>query len=983
MKPKNTICLLALACAFATGARAQNISSPTSKDDTDERIAARAQLTDVPTIYIWMLDAEVEYDKNNQPVKPKEYKNTTGDKNDNYYLVKLQGGSTYETKISNNIIAKDPDCTNNVALRPNYGYSFDHPYYDNNFPKSDEYRLARIKVVDAAGSIKSRDELTTIRGRGNSTWASPKKAYRLKFPNKTKFLAKEDGTNEYADAKNWTLLANVADKSMLRNALTREVCLRIEEKTGVKALPFYPAYKFVDLVLNNEYIGTYQISDHTQIQTGRIEIDEDNGWFLEGVATNSAFIEDPHISVNSYDINVKNPEDEFYTDAKEMEIASYLTTITTFAKHDTWSPSDFSEATGVFKYVDMESAVSYFIGNEISGNFDGLISNYAYRDINPGDKLKFGPLWDFDIAYGNHSEGADLVHGFIFNAGKWPNTVPMAAYSRNLTQYSPEFVTRLIECWDKVYDNGSLTTYMLEKVDEIAAGIANSRTLNYTSKDNGGAGWSITEKYLSWVSNSPSSYEDDINTIKSFIQNHNEWLNTAIHQLKSDMTVSDVYTLDAEKQYDSWDDPKYYIPDTYRGKICDVKLQNRTFKAGKWNTICLPFALSQEQLAATFSADVELLEYTGVIADVMQFTPVADTRLVAGVPYLLKFSGSDVTDPSFQQVGVSCLIPATISFDDAPGYHFTGTYFKTNISTDGTTLLLDAGQESFERNTSESTLTGCSAYVTCPSGVTTMPISSNWIVLDNDADNTQIIADNLGKTVSVELQGRTLYTDGSWNSLCLPFRISSDYTGTIFEGAEFMQLGKVELDGSTLKFNFYVAGDVYIDAGEPCFVRWKDADNSLPDIENPRFKDVVIETQAPRTMYGNATGNFTSEEGSILAFKGLYAPLSFKKAGDNTVLYLGEDNMLYYPNGKMTIGAFRAYFQLLGDLTAGEPDSSNPIRAFELNFETDETAISTITKEAHAAGTPDAWYTLDGRRLSSEPTAPGIYISRGRKIIIK
>ncbi len=956
---------------------AQNTKLPTSAAETQAIITARRQLTDVPTIYVWMLDSEQEVDASNNPVKPLEHKNTTGDKNDNWYKIKTGGSSEYNTEISNNIIAANPAITDDATLRANYSSSE---------AKTDEYRLARIKVVDGTGGLKERDELTTIRGRGNSTWYAPKKAYRLKFPNKTKFLAKADGTNAYADAKNWTLLANVADKSMLRNALTREVCLRIEEKTGVKALPFYPAYKFVDLVVNNVYVGTYQISDHTQIQKERINIDEDNGWFLEGVASNKDFVEDPHISVNGYDINVKNPEDEFYTSSKEMEIASYLTMITTYAKHETWSPSDFSEATGVFKYVDMESAVAYFIGNEISGNYDGLISNYAYRDINPGDKLKFGPLWDFDIAYGNHSEeGADLVHGFIFNAGKWPNTVPMAAYSRNLTQYSPEFVTRLIECWDKVYDNGSLTDYMLAKVDEISGILKNTQTLNYTSKDKGGAGWSITKKYLDWVSNSPSSYEDDINTIKSYIQNHNVWLNTAIHQLKSDMTVSTVYTLDAEKQYNSWDDPKYYIPDTYRGKICDVKLQNRTFKAGKWNTICLPFSLTQEQLTATFGADVELREFTGVIADVMQFTPVADTRLVAGVPYLLKFSGSDVQNPSFQQVGVSCLVPATISFDDAPGYRFTGTYFKTTIGTIGTTLLLDANQEAFQSNTTESSLTGCSAYVTCPSGVSTMPIASNWIVFDNDADNTQVIADNLGKTVSVELQGRTLYTDGSWNSLCLPFSISSDYTGTIFEGAEFLQLGKVELDGSTLKFNFYVANDVSIEAGEPCFVRWKDESNTLDDFENPRFKDVLIDAkaQAPRTWYGNAEGKLAIEEGSILAFKGLYAPLSFKKAGDNTVLYLGDDNKLYYPNGKMTIGAFRAYFQLLGDLTAGEPDSSNPIRAFELSFETDETAISTIMKESHAVGTSDAWYTLDGRRLQGQPTRKGIYIRQGAKVVIE
>jgi hypothetical protein len=126
-----------------------------------------------------------------------------------------------------------------------------------------------------------------------------------------------------------------------------------------------------------------------------------------------------------------------------------------------------------------------------------------------------------------------------------------------------------------------------------------------------------------------------------------------------------------------------------------------------------------------------------------------------------------------------------------------------------------------------------------------------------------------------------------------------------------------------------------------------------------------------------------AEDGSVVALMGLYDPLKIKKTGDNTILYLAGGNNLYYPNGKMTIGAFRAYFQLLGELTAGDPTSPSGVRAFELNFENEETGISTITKEERTIEETDAWYTLDGRRLSSEPTTSGIYINRGRKVVIK
>ena len=947
MNTKNTICLLALACAFATGVRAQNISSPTSKAETDERIANREQLTSAPTIYIWMLDAEVEYE-NGVASKPMEYKNTTGDKNDNYYLVKLQGGSSYDTPISNNIIAKKPDCTNNVALRANYGQ------WET---KTDEYRLARIKVVDAAGSIKSRDELTTIRGRGNSTWASPKKAYRLKFPSKTKFLAKEDGTNEYADAKNWTLMANVADKTMLRNALTAEVARRYEIKTGIKAMPFYPAYKFVDVVLNNEYIGTYQISDHVQIQTGRIEIDEDKGWFVEGVSTEEKFIEDPHINFDGigkkeFTLNVKNPEDDYYTDDVAAAIRNYFTTILNFRN----APYDFSEATGLFKYVDMESAVAYFIANEITGNFDGLISNYAYRDVNPGDKLKLGPLWDFDIAYGNFG---NLRQAFIFEGGKATYN-PLPTLCKALVENSPEFVKLLVDRWDKIYydANGGtgLTNNMTYHLNRIAGEMEATRKLNYKPKDQGGAGWDTNVDYLYWVTGSTfDSYEAALTALQNFINSHNPWLNTAIHQLKENMMASD-YTHDATSTATSLGD--------HDGKICKTTVINRTFTPGEWNTICLPFSLTKDELQAKFGDDVVLMEYKSIANNQMLFAEVADKRLAAGVPYLIK--PSKVEALVFDEVALSCPNPATVSYADNTAYAFKGTYFKSSIADDGTTMLLDADNEVFKANSSVNSLDGCSAYIVCPAGTNTVPIFST-VSLPDDQDNTALLADLSGKTIDLTLTGRTFYHDGSWNTLCLPFDIT-DYTGTPLEGATVMQFKKKDtsFSGSTLTIGFSEPKSVK--AGKPYLVKWTDG---AGDVKDPTFRNVTISATEP-----------DSYEATDVFMLGTFSPVKLE-AGDTKKLYLGGGNTLYYPQTDVPVNACRAYFELQGELTAGDVDSPDLVRSCVLNFDGQETAISEIYSVTKASAVDNSWYTLDGRRLSSEPTAPGIYINRGRKIVIK
>ncbi len=527
-------CLPALLACHTTLAAGQGVFTlPTTEEQTNNIIRMKGQISDVPTVYIWMLDAET----NAEGTKPMEYKpEGSTDKNDVYYKIKLNGSSSYDTPISNNIISATPSITDNAVLRPNYGYENPY-YYNNNVTKSDEYRLARIKVVDGYGSIKTRDELTTIRGRGNSTWWCEKKAYRLKFPSKTKLLANGDGTNEYADAKNWTLLANAADKTMLRNALTREVGLRIEEKTGLKALPYYPAYQFVDLVINDSYRGTYQISDHNQIQKGRVEINSDRGWFLEAV-TGDSFVEEPYVTIgagnNTCVVNVKNPEDEFLTDEVKAEITDYLSKA--FLSTVQYAPgtNDFSEETGLFKYVDMESLVAYTIGNEITGNFDGLISNYVYRDINEGDKLKFGPLWDFDLAYGNYG---NMEKTFVYQSEKYSNLKYRVQY---LMENCPAFTNLLAMRWKQVYDNGSLITYLHEKVDKIAAEMQYSRQLNYTPRANGGAGWEINSDMLGWGVKTYQDYASAINDVKSFISTHVEFLNTEIRKMQTDVEQGDV-----------------------------------------------------------------------------------------------------------------------------------------------------------------------------------------------------------------------------------------------------------------------------------------------------------------------------------------------------------------------------------------------------------------------------------------------------------
>ena len=124
----------------------------------------------------------------------------------------------------------------------------------------------------------------------------------------------------------------------------------------------------------------------------------------------------------------------------------------------------------------------------------------------------------------------------------------------------------------------------------------------------------------------------------------------------------------------------------------------------------------------------------------------------------------------------------------------------------------------------------------------------------------------------------------------------------------------------------------------------------------------------------NVTGDTPSD--GWVTFHGIFAPFAIE--GENrSMLYLGAGNTLYYPSAAMTIGAFRAFFQLADGITAGDPATG--IRSFVLNFGDEASGIT----EAEANASFQEWFSLDGRRLSGKPAQKGLYLHNGRKVMVK
>ena len=165
------------------------------------------------------------------------------------------------------------------------------------------------------------------------------------------------------------------------------------------------------------------------------------------------------------------------------------------------------------------------------------------------------------------------------------------------------------------------------------------------------------------------------------------------------------------------------------------------------------------------------------------------------------------------------------------------------------------------------------------------------------ADNTDVITllDQAQRN-NITLTGRTLYKDGDWNTLCLPFDVT-DFTNTPLKEATVMELkvleSSLDSDGK-LTLNFTNA--LSIEAGKPYIVKWASGDN----IVNPVFNGVRIRKDDPTTVTSND---------KLVQFIGIYGPETLP--GNNASnLYLGADNNLYWPDQDVNLGAFRAYFHV-------------------------------------------------------------------------
>ena len=350
--------------------------------------------------------------------------------------------------------------------------------------------ISNVYIISENGTDLLATSGTEIRGRGNASWGFPKKPYRLKFSEKQSPLGAP------ASAKKWTLISNYGDKTLLRNILAFEVSRRV----GQSYTPFcHP----VDLVINGEYRGCYQLCDQVEAAPGRVEASK--GYLIEIDAYANG--EDVYFySDKGTPVTVKHPDEDDITDTQFNFIKNFFNQMETAA-----ASNDFTNKnTGYRKYLDLDSFLRNFIVGEFGGNTDTFWSVYMYKDASDG-KLYTGPAWDYDLGFENDNRTYPInnLNDYIYCtrgslAGGYIGTLVT-----RIVKNDPEAKKRLIEIWEQALNEGNLDD-LNSFVDETAAMLQESQELNFKR-------WKILNEYVHQNFQALGSYNAEVNTVKTYI----------------------------------------------------------------------------------------------------------------------------------------------------------------------------------------------------------------------------------------------------------------------------------------------------------------------------------------------------------------------------------------------------------------------------------------------------------------------------------
>ena len=401
---------------------------------------------------------------------------------------------------------------------------------DGAIPADKEHQIVSQLTIISDNGTKLLSEPGTIRERGNASRDFPKKPYRIKFDKKQHVL------DAPAKAKKWTLINNYGDKTLMRNLLAFELSRRL-------GMPYTPYGTAVDVLLNGEYKGCYQLCDQIQVHKKRVNVTEMTPEDNSGIALTGGYLvevdayadrENSWFRSNSRNpVTIKSPSEDSITTDQRNYIRAH------FNKME----NDLD------RYVDKNTFLRHFLVGELSGNTDTYWSLYMYKERDD-DTMYTGPVWDFDIAFDNdyRTYPVNNKSDYIYRSG--------GSYAGTMKQMVDIFVlqnqtsqAKLLEIWDQARRTHVTEESLVAYIDQMEEELEASQRLNFMR-------WPILNTKVHMNPKTWGSYKAEVENVRRFMKERLTWMDkrlgytydpSGIQEMEVDWDLPyEVYTLSGQ-----------------------------------------------------------------------------------------------------------------------------------------------------------------------------------------------------------------------------------------------------------------------------------------------------------------------------------------------------------------------------------------------------------------------------------------------------
>lgn len=352
------------------------------------------------------------------------------------------------------------------------------------------------------------------------------------------------------EEEDWILYGPYSDKTLLRNVLIYDLSRKIGRYASRTA--------FTELSLNEDYKGVYVFMEKLKRDNNRIDLsdldpdeiegDDLTGGYILKIDKTAGDTDDPNWSGDEQYTADLGFRSDFDTDGNRLSYEPYgpKRGEETYYLYEDPAPEDimpeqsayiqnyiqafeesiqledFSSSNRAYEdFIDVDSFVDFFLLNELSANPDAYrLSTYLYKDR--GGKLHMGPIWDFNIAFGNDGRSATNQWIYLYN-DSYPGDLWLVPFWWEKLLFDPKFKKAVKARWNALKSDQFSEATIHSMIDEYV------NILNEASAvDSNFERWEIIGEELPFNSFVGESYEAEIEYVKNWISDRISWLDTEI-----------------------------------------------------------------------------------------------------------------------------------------------------------------------------------------------------------------------------------------------------------------------------------------------------------------------------------------------------------------------------------------------------------------------------------------------------------------------